>query len=161
MFSQVFRFVRLPLVLILIWAALRFFIGLRGVPYAPRGNAMFSVVGLTLISSIYFGALSGKVGGFRWLGTVLVGLLIGLWAQILVFALTVISFGAHLTNSYYLNWDSLNLPPNSAPASLGQLVGIRAGGLVANIILAIIAALIGRLLFGLLVPVLRERTSMP
>jgi len=161
MFSQVLRFVRLPIVLILIWAVLRFIVGLRGVPYAPRGNAMFSVVGLTIISSIYFGALSGKVGGFRWLGTVLVGLLIGLWAQILVFALTIISFSAHLTNSYYINWDSLNLPPNTAPTSMGQLVGIRAGGLVANIIIAIIAVLIGRVLFGLLVSAPRERASLP
>ena len=150
MFLRVLRFVRLPLLMLLLYALLRLLIGIRGVPYEPRGNAMFSVVGLTIISSIYFGALSRKVGGFGWLGTVLVGFVLGLWAQILVFALTLISFSAHLTTSYYIHWDSLNLPPGSVPTSMGQLIGIRAGGLVANLIIAIVAALIGRLL-GVLV----------
>ena len=56
------RFVRLPMLLILIYAILRLIIGLRGVPYAPRGNAMFSVVGLTIVSSVYFGALAPTPG---------------------------------------------------------------------------------------------------
>ncbi len=148
MFSQVLRFVRLPLLLILLFALFRLAIGLRGVPYAPRGNAMFSVVGLTIISSIYFGALSRKVGGFGWLGTVLVGGVIGLWAQILVFALTLISYSAQLNNSYYLHWDSLGFK-EPTPVSMNQLLAIRGGGLVVNIIIAIIAALIGRALAAL------------
>jgi hypothetical protein len=44
---------------------------------------------------------------------------------------------------------------------MGQLLAIRGGGLVANIIIAIIAVLIGRLLFGLLVSAPRERAGMP
>ena len=68
MIGRVLEFVRLPLVLLVIYAAARFSLGLAGVPYAPRGNAMVSVVELTIISSIYF-ALSGKVGGFGWAGT--------------------------------------------------------------------------------------------
>jgi len=148
----------LPLLLLLLYALFRLWIGIRGVPYAPRGNAMFSVVGLTIISSIYFGALSRKVGGFGWLGTVLVGVVLGLWAQILVFALTLISFSAHLTTSYYIHWDSLNLPPETAPTSMGQLIAIRAGGLVANLIIAIVAALIGRVL-GVLVSAPAPGTS--
>jgi uncharacterized membrane protein YeaQ/YmgE (transglycosylase-associated protein family) len=151
MFSQVLRFVRLPLLLILIYAVMRLIIGLRGVPYAPRGNAMFSVVGLTIISSLYFGALSRKVGGFGWLGTVLVGFIIALWAQILIFALTLISYSAQLSNSYYLHWDSLGLK-ESTPISMNQLLAIRGGGLVVNIILGIVAALLGRALFGVLAP---------
>jgi uncharacterized membrane protein YeaQ/YmgE (transglycosylase-associated protein family) len=151
MFSQVFRFVRLPLLMILIYAVLRLVIGLRGVPYAPRGNAMFSVVGLTIISSLYFGALSRKVGGFGWLGTVLVGFVIALWAQILVFTLTIISYSAQLSNSYYLHWDSLGFK-EPTPVSMNQLLAIRGGGLIANIILAIVAALLGRALFGVLAP---------
>ena len=64
MIARVLRFVRLPLLLLLIFAAARFSLGVAGVPYAPRGNAMFSIVGLTFISSFYFGALSRRVGGF-------------------------------------------------------------------------------------------------
>lgn len=153
MFSRVVRFVRLPLVLLLIWAAFRFLLGLRGVPYAPRGNAMFSVVGLTVISCIYFGAMSRKVGGFNWGGTILCGVVIALWAQILIIAATFISFAAHLSNSYYLHWDALGLKPEqAADVTMGQLLAIRGGGLVANIILSIIAALIGRAVFGALAP---------
>ena len=154
MFPRVLRFVRLPLLLILIFAVLRLIIGLKGVPYAPRGNAMFSVVGLTIVSSIYFGALSRKVGGFSWLGTMLVGLVIALWAQILVFALTLISYSAHLSNSYYLHWDALGFK-EPTPVSMNQLLAIRGGGLLANIIIAIVAALLGRVL-GVLAPTPRD-----
>ncbi|MFL6210489.1 MAG: hypothetical protein ACJ74W_16655 [Pyrinomonadaceae bacterium] len=155
MFSQVLRFVRLPLLLILIYAVMRLIIGLNGVPYAPRGNAVFSVVGLTIISSLYFGALSRKVGGFGWLGTVLVGFIIALWAQILIFTLTLISYSAHLNNSYYLHWDSLGFK-EPMPVTMNQLLAIRGGGLVVNIILGIVAALLGRALFGMLAPTPRS-----
>ena len=150
MFSRVLRYVRLPLVLLVVWAALRFIIGVRGVPYAPRGNAMFSVVGLTLISCLYYGAMSRRVGGFGWVGTILVGAVIGLWAQILIFAATFISFAANL-NTYYVHWDALNIPEGTH-ATMAQAMTTRAGGLLAGTILGIIAALIGRAVFGALSP---------
>ena len=43
MIARVLRFVRLPLLLLLIFAVARFSLGAAGVPYAPRGNAMFSI----------------------------------------------------------------------------------------------------------------------
>ncbi|MDQ3908453.1 MAG: hypothetical protein M3268_08925 [Acidobacteriota bacterium] len=150
MISRVLRFVRLPLVLLLIWAALRLFVGLRGVPYAPRGNAMFSVVGLTIISCLYFGAMSRRVGGFNWVGTILVGLFIGLWAQILVILATILSYVSG-RETYFTHWDALNLP-EGAHATLAQAMTIRAGGLVANIIISVIAALLGRAIFSALAP---------
>ena len=79
MIARVLRFVRLPLVLLAIFAVARFLLGANGVPYAPRGNAMFSIVGLTFVSSFYFGALSRRLGGFGWGGTALVGYSIGLF----------------------------------------------------------------------------------
>src|SRR5215210_194694 len=100
MFPQVLRFVRLPLLLLVIYATARFSIGLAGVPYAPRGNAMFSVLGLAIISGFYFGALSRRVGGFGWLGTILVGIVIGFFAQVLIFTFTLVSYAANL-NTYY------------------------------------------------------------
>jgi hypothetical protein len=63
MVGRVLRFVRLPLLLVSIFAVARFLLGAAGVPYAPRGNAMFSIVGLTFVSSFYFGALSGASAG--------------------------------------------------------------------------------------------------
>jgi hypothetical protein len=96
MFGRVLRFILLPLLLLLIFAIARFSLGPWGVPYAPRGNAMFSVGWLTLISSFYYGALSRRVGGFGWGGTALVGFLIGLFSQILIFLATWLSYSANL-----------------------------------------------------------------
>jgi hypothetical protein len=150
MFSRVLRFVRLPLVLLVVWAALRFIIGLRGVPYAPRGNAMFSVLGLAIISCLYFGAMSRRVGGFDWGGTVLVGAVLGLWTQILIFIATLISFAADL-NTYFVHWDALNIPEGThVPMARGMTT--RAVGLVVGTILGIIMALIGRAVFSALAP---------
>ena len=77
MIGKVVSFVKLPFALIVIWSVGRLLLGMFGVPYSPRGTSIFSIVVLSYISSVYFGALSGKVGGFGWLGTVLVGVAIG------------------------------------------------------------------------------------
>ncbi len=154
MFSQVLRFVRLPLLLILLYAIGRFALGVLGVPYAPRGNAIFSVLGLAIISSFYFGALSGRVGGFGWLGALLIGFIIGEYAQVLIFLATVISYVVHL-NTYYIHWDSLNAPKDTV-VPMAQALTSRAVGLVVGSLLPIIAALIGRALSAL-APAPRDR----
>ena len=144
MVAQVLRFIRLPLVLLVIYAIGRFSLGLAGMPYAPRGNAMFSLVGLTFVSSLYFGAMSGRVARLNWGGAVLVGLFIGVFAQILVFFATYISYAAHL-NTYFVHWDSLNAPEGTV-VPMSRAMQSRVGGLIINPIIAAIVALIGRLL---------------
>lgn len=151
MLLRVLRFVRLPLVLLFVWATLRFMLGpVFGVPYAPRGNAVFSVVGLTFISAIYFGALSGRVGGFNWLGTILVGLVLGLFSQVLIFLATLLSYALGLT-TYFVHWDALNVPENTT-LPMGAALTARAGGLLVGPIMAAVMALIGRAVFGRLAP---------
>lgn len=153
MFSRVLRYVRLPLLLILIWAVMRFLMGpVFGAPYAPRGNAVFSVLGLAVVSGLYFGAMSNRVGRFPWKGTLLAGYLIGLWAQVLIFLATLVSYlaGAEAT-SYYTHWDSLNVPEGTAVPMAQAMTG-RAVGLVFGPILPTVAALLGRLIFGRLAP---------
>ncbi len=143
MVSKVLRFVRLPFLLLAIFAFARFMLGVNGVPYAPRGNAMFSVFGLTLISSFYFGALSKRLGGFSWGGTVLVGYSIGMWAQILIFLATWVSYAAGIETSYFRHWDALNVPEGTVvPLSAAMMA--RVGGLVIGPIIAIVPAVIGR-----------------
>ena len=148
MIRRVLRFIRLPLLLLLIFALGRFLLGLQGVPYAPRGNAIFSVVVLTIVSSLYFGALSKRIGRFDWRGTVLVGFFIALAAQVLIFALTLISFLGHLDASYYLHPDSLGVPEGTS-IDLATVLMTRVGGLVVNSIIGIVAACLGRLLSAL------------
>ena len=153
MFARVLRYVRLPLLLILIYAVMRFLMGpVFGAPYAPRGNSVFSVFGLTVISCLYFGAMSNRVGRFSWLGTLLTGYVLGLWAQILIFTATLLSYLAGLeATSYYTHWDALNVPEGTAvpmtQAMISRLFGILLGPLLPTI-----TALLGRLIFGALSP---------
>jgi hypothetical protein len=145
MLGSAIRFVRLPWLLILIWAVARFSLGIAGVPYAPRGNAMFSIVGLTFISCLYFGALSRTVGGFDWKGTVLVGIAIGLFGQVLIFLATLVSYAGGL-NTYFVHWDALNIPEGTT-LPMAKALATRTGGLlVGGLIVPPIIALIGRAL---------------
>jgi hypothetical protein len=143
MIGRVLRFIRLPILLLVIYTAARFSLGVAGVPYAPRGNAMFSVLGLAIVSGFYFGALSRRVGGFGWGGTALVGYSIGLVAQIFIFLATWISYAAGL-ETYFRHWDSLNVPAGTVVPMMTAMRS-RAVGLVAGPILPLVAALLGRL----------------
>lgn len=148
MIARVLRFVRLPLLMLLLYAVARFALGANGVPYAPRGNAMFSIVGLTFVSAIYFGALSRRVGGFGWGGTALVGLSLGLWGQILIFLATWLSYAAGIEASYFRHWDALNVPEGTV-VPMATAMQTRAVGLVVGSLIPIVPALVGRLLGGL------------
>ncbi len=143
MLPRVLRFVRLALLLLVIFAVGRFMLGVNGVPYAPRGNAMFSIFGLTLISSFYFGALSKRLGGFSWGGSLLVGYTIGMWAQILIFLGTWLSYALGIETSYFRHWDALNVPEGTV-VPMATAMMTRVGGLVVGPIIATVAAAIGR-----------------
>jgi hypothetical protein len=166
MFSSILRFVRLPLLLVTIWTAVRFILGMAGVPYAPRGNAMFSIYSVMLLSCLYFGALSKSVAGFKWSGTILTGVTIGVYAQILILLATLISYAATLNTSYFVHWDALNVDPAklTPPVSMAdallhpeqvamppmsQALVTRLTGILFNGISAGIFAVIGRALSGL------------
>jgi hypothetical protein len=164
MLKSVFQFVRLPLLLVTIWTVIRFILGVAGVPYAPRGNAMFSVYSVMMLSCIYFGALSNKVGGFKWSGTILTGVTIGVYAQVLILLATLISYLGGL-DTYFIHWDSLNIKPaNLSPpvsiadalqhpeqvtTSFSQVLVVRLRGIFFNGIFSGIFAVIGRALSGL------------
>jgi hypothetical protein len=144
MIGRVLRFVRLPLLLLFIFAIGRFWLGASGFPYAPRGTSVFSIVVLTFISCFYFGALSRRVGGFGWGGTALIGITIGLWAQILIFTATYISYAAGIETSYFRHWDALNVAPDTV-VPMEQAMKTRAGALFAAPIFSMIPAFVGRL----------------
>jgi hypothetical protein len=148
MIGRVVHFVRLPLLMLTIYAVARFLLGANGVPYAPRGNAMFSVVGLTFISCIYFGAMSRRVARLGWGGTALVGVILGLWGQILIFLATWLSYAMGIESSYFRHWDALNVPEGTV-VSMGAALQTRAAGLLVGSLIAIVPALIGRLLAAL------------
>ena len=148
MIGRVLRFIRLPILLLAIYAFGRFMLGAQNVPYAPRGNAVFSVLGCAVISSFYFGALSKKVGGFGWGGTALVGYSIGLIAQIYIFIATWLSFALGIETSYFRHWDSLNVEQGTV-VPMAAAMTTRAIGLATGPLLPTIASLIGRAASGL------------
>ena len=148
MTGSVVRFVRMPMLLLVIWAVARFSLGLAGVPYAPRGNAMFSVLGLTIISCLYYGALSKRIGGFDWKGTLLIGVVIGLFGQILIFLSTLISYLGGL-NTYFVHWDALNVPEGTVvPMTSAMLIRLQ-GMIFGTFLTPVVCAFVGRGLSGL------------
>lgn len=151
MFLDILKFVRLPMVLILIVVIVRLSLGPMGVEYSPRSNASFSVLMTNIISCIYFGALSKKVGGFNWPKTILMGITLGLFTQILIFSATTISYLAEIKNSYFTNWDSLNVAPGTV-VPMAAALKARVGGLIAGPILSTIFVSIGRGLGFFLAP---------
>ena len=155
MLQRVLRFVRLPLVLLVIWTVLRFINGpVFGTPYAPRGNAMFSVLGLTIVCALIYGAMSKRIGNFSWVGTILIGVVLGLFSQILIFLATLLSYVLNL-NTYFIHWDALNIPEGTT-ATMAQALTTRAGGLLAGPIMGLVLACVGRLIFGPLAPAPRR-----
>jgi hypothetical protein len=147
MLIRVIHFVRLPLFLIALYSIARFSLGLIGVPYAPRGNAMFSVVGVMLISSFYFGALSASIGEFKWGGTILIGIVICFAGELLILLATLISYLGNL-DTYFIHWDALNVPAGTS-VPFGKAIMSRVGGLIAGPILGTIVACLGRAFRGL------------
>ncbi|MBI4852221.1 MAG: hypothetical protein HY819_10530 [Acidobacteria bacterium] len=150
MFLDVIKFVRMPMVLILIVAIIRLSLGPMGVEYTARSNASFSVLMLNIISCIYFGALSKKVGNFSWPKTLLMGLTLGLFTQVLIFSATAISYLADIKNSYFTNWDALNVAPGTV-VPMAAALKARVGGLIIGPIFSTILVSIGRVL-GFLAP---------
>ena len=133
--------------MLLLFTIGRFSLGVAKVPYFPRGTAIFSVVVLSFISSFYFGALSGKVGGFGWGGALLTGVVIGLGAQLLIFSATLVSYLGDL-NTYFRHWDALNVPEGTA-VPMAQAMRQRAGGILIGPVFTTIAAALGRCLAAL------------
>ncbi|MFY9223946.1 MAG: hypothetical protein WAQ98_14845, partial [Blastocatellia bacterium] len=70
---------------------------------------------------------------------------LGLYTQIIIFSATVLSYLANIDNSYFNNWDALNVAKGTV-VPLGAAVKARAGGLIAGPIFSTILVSIGRLL---------------
>ncbi len=141
------RILRLYFLLLALFTAGR--LAMTAVPY-EKGHQVFSLVTLTALSAIYYGAFSRRWLGFRVSQAALLGVLIGLSAQIVIFTVTLVSYslGAH---NYFTNPRALlgvNAPPG--PIAFGSAMAMRAGGLFANTITATIVSALGWAMGGLL-----------
>jgi hypothetical protein len=117
--------------------------GTFGVPY-ENGHHVFSIVILTVFSTIYYGAFTRRWLGYRLSQAMGLGFTLGLTSQIVILLATVVSyaFGLHTFFNYP---KALNV---AEAVGFSQALVIRLGGLVGNSIFASIGGGLGWVLGG-------------
>jgi hypothetical protein len=139
------RVARLYLLLLAIFTVGRWLQGVAGTPY-ERGHQVFSIVILTVLSCVYYGAFCRRWRGYRLSQAAVLGLLLGLTSQVVIFAATVLSYALGM-ETYFRHPRALNV---EAPIGLGAAVLVRLYGLVFNSFSSSIAGALGWAMGGLL-----------
>ena len=116
-----------------------------GVPY-EKGTHVFSIVILCLFASLFSALFLRAWLGWRLSQAAGFAMFMALVAQVVILLSTVASYLLGVS-SYFSHPTALNQPE---AVGLGQALGIRAGGLVVNVILNGIAGALGWALGGLL-----------
>jgi hypothetical protein len=145
--AQHLRILRLYFVMLALFTVGR--LAMTPLPY-EKGHQVFSLVTLTALSSIYFGAFSRRWLGYRVSQAALLGVLIGLSTQIVIFTVTLVSYSLGFHN-YFTHPRALlgaNAPVDPVPFMTAM--GARFGGLFANTITATIVSCLGWAMGGLL-----------
>jgi hypothetical protein len=143
--ADMLKVARLFFVLLILVVVGRWLMGTLGVPYED-GHHVFSIVILTVFSCLYYGAFTRRWLDYRLVNAAMLGVVMALAGQILIILLTVVSYALGL-QTYFNHPTALNVPE---AVGLGQALGIRLSGLVANTIGAGIAGCLGWALGGLL-----------
>lgn len=146
--AEYLRVTRLYLLLLAVFTVGRWLQGVVGTTPTPyeKGHQVFSIVILTILSSVYYGAFCRRWRGYRLAQAAVLGLLLGLASQVVILAATVLSYALGI-ETYFRHPRALNL---DAPVGLGEAVVIRLGGLVANSVFTGIAGALGWAMGGLL-----------
>lgn len=139
-------FLRLPIVLILIFFFGRLVMGAAGASY-DAGNRVFSMVILETHLALIWGAVGRRYGGYRLAGAVQLGILIGVVTQILILGATLVSDLGGI-DTYFNN--PIAVTGSSEAISFGEAMVVRIVGFVANAALAAVLAVLGWTLGSLL-----------
>jgi hypothetical protein len=139
------RLARLYWILLAIFTIGRWAMSLKHVPY-DRGNPVFSLVTLTFLCAVIFAAFIRRWRGYGLLDAVILGAILGLSAQIVIFTSTAVSYLLGL-ETYFNHPIALNA---TAPQEMSAALKTRAGGLVGGPIFVAIAAAIGWVLGAVL-----------
>jgi hypothetical protein len=146
------RVARFYFVLLALFTVGRWAQSLGQVEYA-KGHHVFSIVTLTFLSSTYFAAFCRKWRGYTLLQAVMLGMMLGLVAQVVIFASTALSYALGL-HTFFNHPIAVAGPSASGDLSMNEALMRRAFGLIAGPISNGIAAFLGWLMGG----VLPERT---
>ncbi len=143
--AEYLRIGRLYLVLLAIFAVVRFVQGAMGVPYV-KAHHVFSIFMLTVLASVFYGAFCRRWRGFRLLQAMGLGAMFGFIAQVVIFTATVISYLLGI-ETFFNHPTALN---QEAAVPLARAIAIRAPALVIFPIINAIVAAIGWALGGML-----------
>lgn len=144
--SERIRFIKLPIVLLILVFIGRVAMGASGASY-ETANRVFSMVILQVHLALLWGAFGRRYMNYGIGQAILTGVLIGLVSQTLIIIGTAGSYVAGTTTFFNLP-EALN-QPEAVP--FGQAMLIRIGGLVVNSIIAGVVASLGWAL-GSLIP---------
>jgi hypothetical protein len=146
---QNLRLARLYLILLVIFVVGRWLMGVNHVPY-ERGNPVFSIVPLTLISSVFYGAFLRRWGKCSVLRAIGMGLTLGLLGQLAIMAATALSYQLNV-ETYFNHRIALNAEHLEHALGFSEAMSRRLSGLIANCVLNIVAGALGWL-FGAALP---------
>lgn len=125
----------------------RWGLSLGGAEYAKTTH-VFSLVTLALIASAHHAAFARAFEGYKIKDALVLGALIGLSSQIVVFASTLVSYMLGITTF----WNTPAALNQTAEVPFAAAMMARTGGLVGNTLFNVIAAAIGYLMGGSLRP---------
>lgn len=143
--TEYLKLARLYFILLLLAAAGRWYVSLRGVPY-DQATDKISIVILTIFSSLFYAAFCRRWRNFTLFQAVGLAVVFALSSQIVILLSTLVSYLAGI-DSYFNDPRAFRTP---TALSLGAAMGARAGGLVANSVLNSVVAMLGWALGGLL-----------
>lgn len=129
-------------VILLIFTVIRIVAGAQGVPYEHPRIASVSIVTLTFTAAALTAALARGLSGLTLKDAAKTGALMGLYAQVVIFSMTVISIAMGV-ETYF------NYPAAINDQLVGQTITFanglppRIGGLIFGPLTAAIAAMIG------------------
>lgn len=140
------RFIRLALVLLALFFVGKLIVGAAGGSYA-LGTRLFAMVPLTVQLCLIWGAMTRAFRGKSIGEAILTGASIALFAQILIFSATILSY--LLGASTHFN-DPMAIVGEDRVVPLGEAVGARAAGVAINTVVGVVAGSIGWALGALL-----------
>jgi len=150
--SEYWKLSRLYLLLLLIFAAGRWYLGnVRHVAY-EKATDKLSIVVLTLFASLFYAAFCRRWRGYGLPRALGLAAFIAVMGQIVVLLSTVISYAAGV-ESYFNHPLALRVGADAVsagPVSFAQALVIRAQGIFANAVLNVIAGTLGWVMGALL-----------
>ena len=148
--SETLRLARLFFLLLAIVTVGRWTMSLKHVPY-EKGTFIFSIVTLTLFSSVYYAAFARRWRAYGIGKAMVLTMTLAFCAQLVILLSTLVSYLAGLNT--YFNYPTALIGPQadvSQAVPMGQALVARFAGLFINTLLNAVAGALGWAMGGLL-----------